>query len=132
MTKIIVADYDEDGVILAENRAESDDAANEIRSAMLAEGYRDAFISDIPDGSASGWRVEGSAVVFKADIAAAAENAAAMKSLRSERNRRLAECDWWASSDLTMSDERKNYRAALRDLPANTSDPANPSWPTKP
>ena len=24
------------------------------------------------------------------------------------------------------------YRQALRDLPANTSDPANPTWPTKP
>jgi|TARA_R100000482_G_C4996279_1_gene89555 hypothetical protein len=52
--------------------------------------------------------------------------------LREERNRRLAETDWWASSDLTMSDEQTAYRQALRDLPANTADPANPSWPTKP
>ncbi len=131
MTKIIVADYDSDGVILAENRAESDEAAAQIRSSMLAEGYRNAFISDIPDGSASGWRVEGGAVVFKADIAAAVETAAAMKSLRSERNRRLAETDWWASNDLTITDEQKKYRSDLRDFPA-TVDLGNIVWPTKP
>ena len=60
------------------------------------------------------------------------EAAKPWEDLREERNRRLAETDWWASSDLTMSDEQKAYRQALRDLPANTSDPANPSWPDKP
>ena len=52
--------------------------------------------------------------------------------LRLERNRRLAETDWWANSDVTMTDEQRAYRQALRDLPANTTDPANPVWPTKP
>ena len=37
-----------------------------------------------------------------------------------------------ANSDVTMSDAWKTYRQALRDLPANTKDPANPTWPTKP
>ena len=131
MTKIIVADFDSDGRILAENRADDADAANAIRSAMLAEGYRNAFVSDVPEGSASGWRVEGGAVVFKADIASAAETASAMQAIRSERNRRLAECDWWANSDLTMSDAQKSYRAALRDFPA-TVDLSNIVWPNKP
>ncbi len=58
--------------------------------------------------------------------------AKAMADLREERNRRLAETDWWASSDLTMTDEQAAYRQALRDLPANTSDPANPTYPVKP
>jgi len=31
-----------------------------------------------------------------------------------------------------MSDAESAYRQALRDLPANTADPANPVWPTKP
>ena len=52
--------------------------------------------------------------------------------LRGERNDKLAETDWLANSDVTMSDEWKTYRQALRDLPANTSDPSNPTWPTKP
>ena len=52
--------------------------------------------------------------------------------LRKNRNQLLAETDWMANSDVTMSDEWRTYRQALRDLPANTSDPANPVWPTKP
>ena len=53
-------------------------------------------------------------------------------SLRLTRNFKLAETDWWASSDLTMSDAQEDYRKALRDLPANTSDPKSPTWPSKP
>ena len=60
------------------------------------------------------------------------EAAKPWENLREERNRRLAETDWWASSDLTMTDEQAAYRQALRDLPANTSDPANPTYPVKP
>jgi len=52
--------------------------------------------------------------------------------LRFQRNRLLAETDWMAGSDVTMSDAWKTYRQELRDLPAKTSDPANPTWPTKP
>ena len=37
-----------------------------------------------------------------------------------------------SNSDVTMSDAWKTYRQQLRDLPANTSDPTNPTWPTKP
>ena len=52
--------------------------------------------------------------------------------LREERNRLIAETDYLALSDATMTDDMKTYRQALRDLPANTTDPANPVWPTKP
>ena len=53
-------------------------------------------------------------------------------SLRLKRDFKLSETDWWAVSDRTMSDAQKDYRKALRDLPANTSDPKNPTWPNKP
>tara|TARA_R110002020_G_scaffold334842_1_gene550073 strand:- start:1496 stop:1780 length:285 start_codon:yes stop_codon:yes gene_type:complete len=59
-------------------------------------------------------------------------NDRAMATLREKRNRLLHESDWWASSDLTITQAQKDYRIALRDLPANTADPANPTWPTKP
>ena len=52
--------------------------------------------------------------------------------IRRKRRDLLAETDWMANSDVTMSDEWRAYRQALRDLPANTTDPANPVWPTKP
>lgn len=54
------------------------------------------------------------------------------KELRQQRNRLIAETDYLALSDSTLSAEMATYRQALRDLPANTTDPANPVWPTKP
>ena len=51
--------------------------------------------------------------------------------VRSERDLKLQETDWRASSDLTLSDTWKTYRQALRDVPTQ-SDPFNITWPTKP
>ena len=48
-----------------------------------------------------------------------AEDALPMKRLREERDKKLAETDWWAMSDRTMTTEQTNYRQALRDIPAN-------------
>ena len=59
----------------------------------------------------------------------------AQADLRSKRNRLLAETDYYALSDVTMSDEMKKYRQDLRDLPAgkDTVDKCNnATWPTKP
>ena len=52
--------------------------------------------------------------------------------LRTKRNQLLAETDYLALVDNTLSTDMRTYRQALRDLPANTSDPANPVWPTEP
>lgn len=60
------------------------------------------------------------------------EAAQPLVELREERNRRLAETDYLALSDATLSEDMRTYRQALRDLPDNTSDPANPTWPVKP
>ena len=55
-----------------------------------------------------------------------------LQNLRQRRNQLLAETDYLALADSTLTDEMRTYRQALRDLPANTEDPANPVWPTKP
>ena len=59
-------------------------------------------------------------------------NALNWVALREQRDKLLAETDWMANSDVTLADAWKTYRQALRDLPANTSDPTKPTWPTKP
>ena len=61
--------------------------------------------------------------------------ARALDRLRERRNRLLAETDYYALSDVTLSDEMKKYRQDLRDLPAgkDTVDKCNKAtWPTKP
>ena len=55
-----------------------------------------------------------------------------MEWLREKRNKLLAETDYFGMPDVVMTEEMKAYRQALRDLPANTADPANPVWPVKP
>ena len=56
--------------------------------------------------------------------------------LRNERDNLLLSSDFTQLGDIGLSESKKtewiNYRQALRDLPANTSDPASPNWPTKP
>ena len=59
----------------------------------------------------------------------------AIADLRSKRNRLLAETDFYALSDVTMSDDMKNYRQDLRDLPSgkDTLEKVNnTTFPTKP
>ena len=59
----------------------------------------------------------------------------AQANLRSRRNRLLAETDFYALSDVTMSDEMKKYRQDLRDLPdgKDTVEKCdNTTFPTKP
>ena len=56
----------------------------------------------------------------------------AWSGLRSKRTQLLSDTDYLALSDATLGEDMRTYRQALRDLPANTSDPANPTWPVKP
>ena len=53
------------------------------------------------------------------------------ENVRSERNSKLAETDYLALSDNTLSDAMKTYRQDLRDVPTQ-SDPDSITWPSKP
>ena len=59
-------------------------------------------------------------------------NEAPLQELREVRNQKLAETDWWASSDLTMTTEQTTYRQALRDITDTYSSLDTVVWPTKP
>ena len=61
--------------------------------------------------------------------------ARAQADLRSRRNKLLAETDFYALSDVTMSDDMKTYRQELRDLPSGKDTVEkcnNATFPTKP
>ena len=72
---------------------------------------------------------DGNVVEYDAD-AAAVEGAKI--DLREQRNALLAETDWWASSDLTMTSAQRTYRQALRDITDTYSSLDDVVWPTKP
>ncbi len=54
--------------------------------------------------------------------------------LREDRNIKLGDTDWTQMPDAPTAGKAvwATYRQALRDLPANTADPASPVWPTAP
>ena len=59
----------------------------------------------------------------------------ALEGLRHKRNRLLAETDYYALSDVTMSDDMKIYRQNLRDITEGKDTVEkceNVTWPTKP
>jgi len=95
------------------------------RKVTGADSNGSAIESSDPDDWGTTW----SAVKAKADELKAAEP---MKLLRAERDNRLAVTDWWASSDLTMSDKRKEYRQELRDITKSATSLDDVKWPTKP
>jgi hypothetical protein len=73
--------------------------------------------------------VDWAAVSAKKDELIAAQP---LKELRAERDRLIAETDWWASSDLTMTAEQTAYRQALRDITETYTSLDDVVWPTKP
>jgi hypothetical protein len=72
----------------------------------------------------------------KLTIAAYTPPAITWADIRSKRNGLLAETDWVVVKAQETGEAVPAawaiYRQALRDLPANAADPANPVWPTKP
>ena len=65
----------------------------------------------------------------------ALKDAEPMRLLRLERNKLLAETDWWASSDLTITDAQKKYRQDLRDITVGLTTEKKvkaKKFPTKP
>jgi len=61
--------------------------------------------------------------------------ARAQANLRSRRDALLAATDFYALSDVTMSDDMKTYRQELRDLPSGKDTVAkceDATFPTKP
>ena len=89
--------------------------------------------------------INGNQVQFTAEEETARDNeeaawanaapARALATLRARRNQLLAETDFYGNSDVTMSDDMKTYRQALRDLPSGKDTVEkceNATWPTKP
>ena len=55
-----------------------------------------------------------------------------LRTLRRQRNQKIAETDWWANSDLTMTQAQADYRQALRDITDTYSSYLDVVWPVKP
>lgn len=100
---------------------------------------RNGVVQDAKGNWVTAWEVremfstdaEGTKAEKEAAYQAGLDEAAA-KSVRDERDRKLAETDWMALSDVTMSAEMTTYRQALRDITAQAGFPHSVTWPEKP
>lgn len=55
-----------------------------------------------------------------------------IRNLRDERNRRIAETDWWVLPDRTPTQAQLAYRQALRDITNTYTSLDDVVWPEKP
>ena len=87
--------------------------------------------SEVGIGECYHLKWDGSKIIKDDDALTAYQTAEKWKKVRSDRNVRLAETDYLALKDNTLSADMKTYRQALRDVPKQT-DPDNITWPSKP
>lgn len=119
------------GVILRHGQCHADEVA-------LQEVPAGHAVLTLPDAHAPpndlAHQVAGGVLVAR--TATAPDPVAAMQALRRRRDHRLAASDWTQLADAPLSPESRAawavYRQALRALPDNTPDPANPVWPAAP
>ena len=90
----------------------------------------DEFGSAILDDNPENWSITWAEVKAKYDELVAAHP---LNLLRTERNKRLTETDWWElPSQAPMSDARTAYRQALRDITNTYTSLEDVVWPEKP
>jgi len=79
---------------------------------------------------------DGNTVSWDADAVATKEaeliTAYKLSELRIERNRLIAETDYLALSDATLTSAMSTYRQALRDITKTATSLDDVAWPTKP
>lgn len=78
-----------------------------------------------------GYQLVGFPVRLKQTLSEAQDDYASTEA-RALRDSLLAATDWTANSDVTMSDEMRTYRQALRDVPSQAGFPNDVTWPVKP
>lgn len=110
-----------------------------LRGEPTTEAEFNQMFSKVTGVDANGTAIESNdpadfGVTWAQVSAKAAELKAAqpLKDLRAERDRKIAETDWWALSDLTMTPEQSAYRQALRDITDTYQSLDTVVWPVKP
>lgn len=106
----------------------TDDEGNAITIPFNQSGH---IVSGL-EGTHYHLKWDGSKIVKDDESLTAYQTAEKWKDIRAVRNRKLAETDYLALKDNTLSTAMKEYRNKLRSVPQDNSDPDNITWPAKP
>jgi len=97
--------------------------------------YQTAFKDGVEQDAQGRWLWKWS-ISEMDDDAKAAKDAEAAKSVRADRDKRIAETDWIVIKNLELNQNVPGvwevYRQELRDVPAQTGFPYDITWPSKP
>ena len=123
--------YNESGEIVRFGQTKAAD----LSSIQLADGMQIIELQSPQDAHL--YKVLNGEIVRKSDAEIADTNLPKdLAIFRGGRDELLKASDWTQAADSPLSDAKKaewaTYRQQLRDLPANTTDPSNPTWPTPP
>ena len=107
---------------------DKDKDGNDITVSFNQSGH---IVSDI-EGTHYHLTWDGSKIIKDDTALTAYQTKEKWEGVRSKRNRLLAETDYFALSDQTLSAAMRAYRNKLRLVPQDNSDPDNITWPVKP
>ncbi len=142
MTYSIIANWNDDGVPLGTNVADTEEQAKDCVAVLVSKGNDDAFYleDEVADGLEAWrqpmfWKVADGKATLQQSLVDSTDLSDAWANIRGQRDAKLAESDWMANSDVTMSDAWKTYRQSLRDLPGTLNDVTvqkTITWPDEP
>lgn len=100
------------------------DGVEEINGQWFTRFVAGPIFTDIEGGETAAEQE----TAYRADV-----DAKAAESIRTERNKKLADTDWTQLADSNANATTwGTYRQALRDLPTTDGFPHNVTWPTEP
>jgi len=105
------------------------------RHTILDKFYKDVKFTFDTETQTFTWLSENHPTMEELNNRLASENIKEQeKEVRKKRNQLLAETDWMANSDVTMSEAWRTYRQALRDVTTDVNFPniEQMTFPTKP
>jgi hypothetical protein len=107
------------------------DGVEEIDGKWFTKFIAGPVFTDTTDSEGNVTTAADNEAAYKAGI-----DAQAAKSVRAQRDKLIAECDWTQLADSPLASDKKTewaaYRTSLRDLPSATGFPHTMAWPTEP
>ena len=120
----VIQEFNIGGFVLLGEPTNEDEFNSMFRKVIGEDETGSAILSDNPQD----WGITWQQIMAKKPQIESAQN---LQLLREERDRRIAETDWWVLPDRTPTQAQLDYRQALRDITKYSSlDDA--IWPEKP
>jgi len=121
----VIQEFNIGGFVLLGEPTNEDEFNSMFRKVIGEDETGSAILSDNPQD----WGITWQQIMAKKPQIESAQN---LQLLREERDRRIAETDWWVLPDRTPTQAQLDYRQALRDITNTYTSLDDVIWPEKP